>query len=420
MKNTIYTFPSGLRLVYKNLSNVRSVGISVLTAVGSNNESVELNGISHFIEHVFFKGTSKRNSFEIVEYVDGIGAQINAYTSKQCTCFYTLSIDDKAEECCEVLSDLMFNSIFDEKELEKEKGVVLEEISMSDDEYSDVCIDMLGEAYFGENSLAKTILGPRENVMKFTRSQIVDYIAQNYSSKSTVISIAGNIDFSSAKEMVAKYVEGKFPTVDKRDWADIAHLTTPTFLKKFKDIEQSNIAIGMPSINFSNKLDMPLMLVNNMVGGGMSSRLFQEIRENLGLAYNVYTYPSAYINNGVMSIYIGTNPKSVTKAISATAKVIDDIKKNGLSEREIERGIQQLKGSYVLGQESTSALMRVNAKYALFNNELFDIDKKLVEIDAITPAQVNEIIKECFDTTKASVTYVGKSVKENLLDVFNS
>ncbi|MEG1609511.1 MAG: pitrilysin family protein, partial [Clostridia bacterium] len=193
------------------------MGISVLTAVGSNNESQELNGISHFIEHVFFKGTSKRNSFEIVEYIDGIGAQINAYTSKQSTCFYTLSIDDKAEECCEVLSDLMFNSVFDEKELEKEKGVVLEEISMSDDEYSDVCIDMLGEAYFGNNNLAKTILGPRENVKKFTRSQVVDYIAKNYSSKSTVISIAGNIDFAAAKDMVEKYFEGNFPTTTQRD-----------------------------------------------------------------------------------------------------------------------------------------------------------------------------------------------------------
>ncbi|MEG1608428.1 MAG: insulinase family protein, partial [Clostridia bacterium] len=216
------------------------------------------------------------------------------------------------------------------------------------------------------------------------------------------------------------YFEGHFPTITQRDWADTAHETTPTYLKKFKDIEQANIAIGMPSINFSNKLDMPLMLVNNMVGGGMSSRLFQEIRENLGLAYNVYTYPSAYINNGVMSIYIGTNLKSVSKSIEATAKVIDDIKKNGLSKKEIERGIQQLKGTYVLGQESTGALMRVYAKYALFNDELFDIDKKLEEIDAITPEQVNEVIAQCFDTTKASVTYVGKSVKGNLLEIFNS
>lgn len=419
MKNTIHIFPSGLRLVYKQIPSVRSVGISVLTAVGSNNESEELNGISHYIEHVFFKGTAKRSSFEIVEYIDGIGAQINAYTSKQNTCFYTLSVDDKAENCAEALSDILFNSLFDEKELEKEKGVVLEEISMSDDEYSDAVIDLLGEAYFGKNPLGKTILGTRENVSKFTRQNVVDYIAQHYSAKTTVISIVGNIEYSRAKALVEDYFEGKFPTCTERDWADTLHVTTPTYLKKFKDIEQANIAIAMPSVPFGSNLDMPLMLVNNLVGGGMSSRLFQEIRENLGLAYNVYTYPSTYVSNGVMCVYIGTNDKSVKKSLEATSKIFADIAKNGLTKEEINRGIQQLKGSYVLGQESTSALMRVYAKYALYNNELFDIDKKLEQIENINASQVNDVIKACFDTSLSSIAYIGKDVKGNLLEVFN-
>lgn len=391
-----------------------------MTAVGSNNETSELNGISHFVEHVFFKGTTNRTSFEIVERIDSLGAQINAYTSKQCTCFYTYSIDENTEDCCEVLSDILFNSLFDEIELEKEKGVVLEEISMSDDEYSDVCFDMLAEAYFGNNSLSKTILGTRQNIKSFSRNNVVDYIKDNYSAKTSVISIVGNIEFNKAKDLVDKYFEGKFPTKKDRVWADKKHDTKPKYIKKFKDIEQANIAIGMPSLSFTDKLEMPLMLVTNLVGGGMSSRLFQEIRENLGLAYNVYAYSSSYINNGIMQLYIGTNPSSASKAVKATAKILKDLHQNGLNKKEVERGIQQLKGTYVLGQESTISLMRLQAKYALFNNEIFDFDKKLQAIQSITAEQIDQVIKQCFDRSLASLSYIGKKIDSNLLEEFNN
>ncbi len=406
--NKIFRFPSGLRLAYKYSPAVRSVGIAVMTAVGSGNENDKNNGISHFIEHMYFKGTEDKTSFEIVEYVDGIGAQINAFTSKQTTCFYTLSIDTEAENCLKILSEILFKSTFDKEEMEREKGVVLEEISMCEDDNSDLVLDMLAEGYFGANPLGRTILGERENVKNFTRDDLIDYIGKNYCAESSVVSIVGNIAFDKAKELVEKYFEGKFASNCKRNWHDKRHNTEKSVLYKYKDIEQSNIAIAFPSFEYDSKLSMAEALVNTIVGGGMSSRLFQEVREKRGLAYNVYTYNSSYINNGVLSLYIGTNVESVKKAVDCSLELIEELRKNGLTKKELDRGIAQLKGNYVLGQESNGVMMRVNAKNVLFTDKILDIDEKLKEIDAITLDQTREVIDYTYDLSKASLAYVGK------------
>ncbi|MDE6189464.1 MAG: insulinase family protein [Clostridia bacterium] len=406
--NGIYRFSSGLRLAYKCNPSVRSVSIGVMTGVGSGNEIRANNGISHFIEHMYFKGTKDKSAFEIVEYVDGIGAQINAFTSKQTTCFYTLSIDSQADNCARILSEILFESTFDESEMEREKGVVLEEISMCEDDNSDVVIDLLSEAYFGENPLAMTILGERDNVKNFTRQDLIDYISRNYCAESSVVSIVGNITFDKAKELVEKYFEGKFSSNCKRKWQDKRHETKPCVKSKFKDIEQSNVAIGFPAFEYDSKYSMAELLVNTIVGGGMSSRLFQEIREKRGLAYNVYTYNSSYVNNGLLSLYIGTNVESVKNAVDCTVDIIQELRKNGLTKRELERGIEQLKGSYVLGQESGGVMMRVNAKNVLFSDNIFDIDEKIKAIENITLEQTKEVIDYSYDLSKASLAYVGK------------
>lgn len=406
--NEIYRFKSGLRLAYKYSQSVRSVGIAVMTCVGSANETPENNGISHFIEHMFFKGTKSKNSFEIVEYVDGIGAQINAFTSKQTTCFYTLSINTQAENCASILSEIMFDSTFDEEEMKREKGVVLEEISMCEDDNSDLVMDVLSDCYFGKNSLGMTILGERKNIKSFTRDDLINYIKKNYCAETTVVSIAGNIEFDKAKELVEKYFEGRFSSNCKREWQDKECVTVPCVKSKIKDIEQSNIAIGLPGLTYDSKLSMAELLVNTVVGGGMSSRLFQEVREKRGLAYNVYTYNSSYINNGLMSLYIGTNVESVKKSVDCTLKLIEELRKKGLTQRELERGREQLKGSYVLGQESTGVMMRVNAKNVLFTDKPFDIDAKIKDIENITLAEAKEVIDYTYDMTRASLAYIGK------------
>ncbi len=417
MTDTIFTFPSGLRLVYKYIPTVRSVGIAVMTACGSGNETLDNNGISHFIEHMMFKGTTNRTAFEIVDYVDSLGAQINAFTSKQTTCYYTISLDDIAPKCVEVLADILFNSTFYEEEMEKERGVVLEEVAMSEDDNADIVFDYLADAYFGDNPLGMTILGPRENIKKFSRSDILDYIKTNYVAQNTVVTIVGNLEYAQAKNLIEEHFEGKFKSDDTRVWQDKKCLIKPAYVSKFKDIEQSNIAIAMPAYEYNHPKVMAMMLANNILGGGMSSRLFQDIREKQGLAYNVYSYPSTYVNNGVMSVYIGTNLASVEKSVVSTKQLLQDMCKNSISQSEFSKAVQQLKTAYVLGQESTSSQMRAYAKNAIYTGELFDIDKRLDEVNRLSVDDVNQVIKDCFDVSKASVGYVGKEIKTNLLDL---
>ncbi|MEG2084400.1 MAG: pitrilysin family protein [Clostridia bacterium] len=416
-KSRIYQFDSGLRMVHRYNQNVRSVAFGVMVGVGSANETKQNNGISHFIEHVFFKGTQKRSAMQISEDIDAVGAQINAYTSKQTTCFYTISVDDQTEKCVEVLHDILFNSTFPEEELEKEKGVVLEEISMSQDDYSDLCLENLGTTYFGENPLGMQILGTRENVKSFTRDTVIGYIKDNYCASSVVISICGNIKFDDAKALVLKYFEGNFSSIIRNNWQDVFYDTTSNNVFEYKPIEQANIGFAFPSVSFSSDDNMAVTLLNTIFGGGMSSRLFQNVREKLGLAYNVYSYPSTYINNGFMNIYIGTNVKSACKATKTVKTEIIKLLNDGIPKQEFERGVQQMRGAYILGQESTSSLMRLDGKFALYGNKLFHFDEKIKQIAEIKYDDVMRVASDTFNFDKVSASYVGKKIDCNLLDV---
>ena len=417
MNTTLFEFCDGLRLVHARMDGVRSVAIGVLTGAGSANESAENNGISHLIEHMLFKGTATRSSYDIVKEVDALGAQINAYTTKQATCFYTIGLDDASEKCAEILSDLLFASKLDPEELEREKKVVLEEISMSEDDYGDVCADIAAAGYFGSNPLGMPIFGTRGNVKKFKREDLAAYIAANYRVKSTVIAIAGNLDFDRAKDIVQKYFVGRF-SAGEREWRDAPRSGGPVQNYRFKDIEQSHIIVTMPSVKYNAESDLAVMLLNQILGGGMSSRLFFEIREKLGLAYNVYSYQGTYVGNGTLNIYIGTNRDSVGKAADVAAQVVADIRKRGLTREEFDRGVQQLRGAYILGQESSGSIMRLFAKHALYTDELFDFDKRIRDIYALDYDGVGRAIGGELDLSAACVAYVGREVDKDLLQRF--
>lgn len=409
LKASIINFDSGLRLVHKQMQGVRSVAIGVMIGVGSASENEKNNGISHFIEHMLFKGTQKRSAFDIVCEVDGLGAQINAYTSKQSTCYYTISVDDYAENCMDILSDILYNSKFDAEEMEREKGVVLEEIAMSEDTPDDLCMENLGSAFFNGCSLGYTILGNGDNIRSFKADDLRKYIKDNYGSGNMVVSIVGNIEKQKAIDLVSKYFDkGIFNSNYQME--KIANEPKSNSVIVNKPLEQSNIAIAFPSLEFGAKNYMSLLALNSAFGGGMSSRLFQEVREKSGLAYNVYSYPSAYFGNGVYSIYLGTNPKTSKQALECIKNEILKLKANGLNEQELERVKKQLKGTYALSQESSSSLMRVFGRNALFLNECFDFDQKINEIEQITMDSVNEIIEQIFDFDKAVTSYVGKEI----------
>ncbi len=415
----IFNFNNKLRLINNYMPSTRSVSTGIFVGVGSANENPGNNGISHFTEHMLFKGTTNRNAFEIAEEVDGIGGQINAYTSKQVTSYYTVSTDEHKRTCMDILSDIFFNSVFSPEEIKKEQGVVLEEISMSEDTPDDLCLDMSVAAYYNSHPLAYSILGSRENVSSFDQKILKQYVSDYYNPCNTVISIAGNMkddealalteEFFAKKMSKCKIVPDKLTPADRKQ----------KYLKKFKKIEQSNVAVVFPGLEFNHRLEVAMLLLNSVLGGGMSSLLFQRIREELGLAYSVYSFPSSYTPNGSFTLYFATNKESVVKALEGAKDIINAVKKNGITEKEFNRGKEQLKGGLVLGQESSSAIMNASGKTVIMKNERFDIDARLNAINSITMADIRDIIDIIFDFNKASLSYVGPEIKQDLLKVIN-
>ncbi|MBO4251600.1 MAG: insulinase family protein [Clostridia bacterium] len=403
---SVKIFENGLKLVVVEMKGVLSVACGVFVKTGSANESAEENGISHFIEHTMFKGTEKRSSFEISDFVDSIGGQINAFTAKQTTCYYTHTTKEHFEDSMDVLSDIFFNSKFEKTEIAKEKGVIVEEINMSEDSPEDLCLDLLAESYYGNTGLGQTILGSAKNVRSFNRDRVLKYMDKYYTADNVVISVAGNVSTATAQKLAEKYFAQNF-TRFKSAAQKSEGAITPMHLKKIKKIEQSHIGICMPAIPLKDERRDALNVANIILGGGMSSRLFQKVREDLGLCYSVYSYLSCYKDTGVLEVYAGVNTDNRDVAVSAIVDEIKKFKKDGVTEKEFARGKEQLKSSLVLGQESVTGQMRLYGRVALFNDELFDFDARLKNINGLTRNDVMRVIDEFFDLDKASSATVG-------------
>ena len=404
--NHLKTFDNGLKLVVVEMKGLLSVACGVLVKTGSANESAEENGISHFIEHTMFKGTETRSAFEISDFIDRIGGQINAYTSKQMTCYYTHTTKEHLEDSLNVLSDMFFNSKFDKTELNKEKGVVIEEINMSEDTPEDLCLDLLSESYFGKEGLGQTILGSAKNVRSFSREKISAYMDKYYTADNVVIAIAGNVTADKVEKLVGRYFADNFKRI-KSAPQKTTKTTKPLNLKKIKKIEQSHIALCMPAISLKDERRDALTIANIVLGGGMSSRLFQKIREDLGLCYSVYSYLSCYRETGVLEVYAGVNTDNRELAFNAILDEINKFKEKGITEQEFLRGKEQLKSSLVLGQESVAGQMQLYGRYALMNDGLFDFSARLKSIERIKADDVAAVIGEFFDVQKASTATVG-------------
>ncbi len=399
-------YDNGLRLVVNKIQGLTSVSVGVLVKTGSRNETEKENGISHFIEHVMFKGTAKRSAFEISDYIDRIGAQINAFTSKELTCYYTKSTKEHTEDSIEVLSDIFFNSLFDKTELEKEKGVVLEEINMSEDTPEDLCLDLLAESYYGKDGLGRTILGPAKNVKRFTKDDIKTYMDKYYTADNVVIAVAGNVDFDDIEKITEKYFADKF----KKSGSAKQSVCEKTFynkLYKTKKIEQAHIAFAMKGLSVKDDRVDAFSIANTVLGGGMSSRLFQKVREELGLAYSVYSYPSQYKDGGVLEIYAGVNASSRELAAEAILSELKRFKADGITEQEFARGKEQLKSSCIMGRESTASQMLLSGKYMLYLDEEYDFNERLKRLEKVTLKDVITVIKDEFDFNKIATATIG-------------
>ena len=402
-------YDNGLRLVVKQMQGIMSVTIGIFVGTGASAETDKEDGISHFIEHMQFKGTKTRNAFEISDAFDRLGAQINAFTGKDATCYYCKCISEHTGACFALLSDLFLNSTFPEEEMEREKGVVCEEISMNEDTPEDLCLDLLASAYFGKENYGRNILGTAKNVKGFSVDDILAYKEKRYCPENIVISFAGGVDFTTAQALVESYF-GDIPkgNFEKRTPKLI---TTKKSLVKTKPIEQMHLAIGYPAVDRFDGLLDSVNAVNGVLGGTMSARLFQEVREKRGLAYSVYSYISTYDECGVQVIYAGVNPEQVNQAYDAICEVVKDVKEKGVTKEEFLRSREQMKSSMLFAGESSNSQMILYGKYMLYRNELYDFEDKLDKINKMTYEETYAAIEKMFDEKQKAIALVGNTDK---------
>ncbi len=396
---------NGVRLIVKQMTGLLSVTMGIIVGTGASYESKEQDGISHFIEHMMFKGTKKRTAFQISDSMDAIGAQVNAFTGKDMTCYYAKSTSNHAAEAFEILSDLFLNSVFPEEEMVREKGVIVEEISMNEDTPDDLCLDLLSRAFFGEENYGRNILGTKENVRGFKKSDVDAYMKDRYTADNIVISMAGNISVELAEKLAEEYF-GHLPKTSKRGAELRVSLKSGNLFRK-KDIEQIHIAIAYPSMKRYERLSDATSIMNAVFGGSMSSRLFKTVREELGLAYTVYSYMSMFEKSGSLVIYAGVNAADYMRSVDAIYGCIEDMKKKTLTEEEFLRGKEQLLSSSVFAQESTSSQMLLYGKELIYTGNIYDFEKRISDITAVTFADVLEAIEYNFDATYKATAVVG-------------
>ncbi len=403
---------NGIRVIGELLPDMRSVTIGIWAKAGSVMETDAQNGISHFIEHMLFKGTKNRSYKQIAEEIDNVGGQANAFTAKEMTCYYVKVIDEKLSVAIDVLCDMFCNSVFEEAEMKKERGVILEEISMSNDNPEDVVHEKMAETYFAGNALGKTILGPAKNVQGFKRQDILDYMGQYYFAENVVVVVVGN--YSEEKLLAdleeklggipGKGAEAVFPKNE-------AWQPKKSFLTVKKDIEQVHIGMVFPAFEFLDNRKYALSVVANIFGGSMSSRLFQKIREEMGMAYSIYCYPAIYCGNGMLAIYAGASADNTPKVVDAVLTEIHNLKQNFISQEELINTKEQLRGNFILGQESSSSKMNAIGKNVILGGVALTEEEVLKHLAEVTMDDVHEAIAEVFDEEKMAGVFVGDTKK---------
>lgn len=406
-----FTLKNGVRVVIENIPYVKSVSVGIWIKTGSRDEDEVNNGISHFIEHMLFKGTNKRSAKDIAEQIDSVGGQLNAFTSKECTCYYAKILDNHLPIAIDILSDMFFNSKFDENEIDKEKGVILEEICMYEDAPDDLVHDLLSKTIFEGSSLSLPVLGTKESLKNINRDIILSYLKKHYIPKNTVIAIAGKVDKRETIKLIEQYF-GDWDSGVEVENNTVSLDITRKISSKIKATEQLHLCLGMKGIAQGNYDMYPLHVLSNTLGGSMSSRLFQKLREDMGLVYSIYSYPSSYKDIGIFTIYAGLNANQLLNASELIMKEINEIKSKSISEMEINKAKEQLKGNYILGLESTSSRMTSLGKSELLLGKIHSQQEILQKIDNVNKDAVNSIIDKVLDVEKFNISYVG-NIEEN-------
>ena len=405
------TLPNGLRVIGERIDHVRSVSVGLWLDAGSQYETAAEAGVSHFLEHMVFKGTHRRTARQIAEEMDAVGGQLNAFTSKECTCFYAKVVDENLPLAVDVLCDLATAPKFDPAELEKEKGVVLEEIAMAEDSPEDVVHELIMLAHFGDQPVARPILGSEARVSAFTREDLRAYWGSMYAPEGAVLALAGHYDWDQVVALAQTHLRAWSAARRPRDFC--THAARPARLCREKDTEQMNLCLGFPGVRIGGEESYEFSVVSSVLGGSMSSRLFQKIREESGLAYSIYSYPNSYTDCGMLSIYAATRPDTLAQVAETALRETRDLAEKGMTRAEFEMARRQLRAGYILGQESTSARMNAAGRRLLLQNRTRSEEEVVAAIDNMTFEGVNELARTLL-CAEPSVALVGRGAQKAL------
>jgi predicted Zn-dependent peptidase len=417
--------PGGLRVITEAMPTVRSVSFGVWVGVGSRDETPSLAGATHYLEHLLFKGTKRRDALEIAAALDAVGGEMNAFTAKEYTCYYARVLDDDLPLAVDVICDMVTSSLIAGADVDSERGVILEEIAMHDDEPGDAVHDVFAETVFGDSPLGRPVLGSVESIEALSRQSIAGYYRRRYRPSSLVISAAGNIDHTSVVRLVRRAFEqaGALGAADERPApARLARAARSSRSRRrrvcvvARPTEQANLVLGGWGVARTDDRRFALGVLNNALGGGMSSRLFQEIREKRGLAYSVYSYASQYAETGLFGVYVGCMPKKIDQVLDLCRTELAAVGDGGISEEELARGKGQMRGSLVLGLEDTGSRMSRLGKSELVYGELMSVDEILRHIDAVTPDDVRAVARDIVAAGTSSLAVIGPFEHDQFVD----
>ena len=394
----------GVRVVMETIPHVQSAAIGIWVKTGAVNETAKYAGVSHYIEHMMFKGTENRNAREIAADIDKIGGQMNAFTSKESTCYYVKVLKDNFEKGAEVLLDMLSNSLFDKIEMDKERQVICEEIKMIEDQPDDLAHDVVGEILFKGNPLGNSIIGTPSSLNRISRKVLTEYFDTQYTRDSIVVSVAGNIN----PDQVCAYLEDKF---DKLGASKPVHENGYTPYEKkhkviVKDIQQSHLCLATRAISLIDPRYYAFSVLNNVMGGSMSSRLFQNIREEKGLAYSVYSMLSCFSSDGYFNIYAGVSHDKIGAAIGGIQEELEILGSQGITEEELSASREQLKSSYIFGQENVASRMFAIGKNLILLDRVFTPEEVLEGLNAVTMDDIEEVKKTLCDMSSYSAVAV--------------
>ena len=403
--------PSGLKIITETVPTVRSAAVGYWVATGSRDEEIPEAGAAHFLEHLLFKGTPTRTAMEISSSLEAVGGDMNAFTTQEYTCFHAKVLDRDMKLVIDTLSDMLTSSNVTNEDVDQERNVVLEEISMHEDEPNELAYDNWSQTLLGDQPIGRPIIGTRKSITEMTRTQVYGFFKKYYSPERTIISIAGNIDHDVAVKMIVDSLKGTdwdksgVKPLEPRTSKPLPTVGSGIKIVK-KDTEQAHIVWGVPGLDRHDEKRYIIAVLSAAVGGGMSSRLFQEIREKRGLVYTVYSFAHHYTGTGIFGVYAGTTKEKVNEVVEIIKKELADVAANGITEEELERGKGALRGGLVLGLEETNARMTRFAKGELLYGEYMSLDDTLSKIDAVSVEDIKALAAQLF-TQKALLCVVG-------------